>query len=44
VAAISRECFEQCGRTRGYETVNPGCEQPRGGCQCLCHESNAGRR
>ena len=45
MAALSGECFEQCGTTRGYhEGPNPDCEQPRGACSCLCHLSNSGRR
>jgi hypothetical protein len=44
MAALSRECFAACGRTRDYETANPDCQQQRGACQCTCHESNAGRR
>ena len=44
MAALSGECFEQCGSTRSFEEPNPDCQQPRGACSCLCHESNAGRR
>jgi hypothetical protein len=44
MAALSRECFGQCGSTRGYEEANPDCQQQHGVCQCLCHESNSGRR
>lgn len=42
MAALSRECFAACGRTHGYDTPNPDCEQPH--CACLCHMSNSGRR
>jgi hypothetical protein len=42
--AISGACFAACGRTLGYTSVNPECQQPRGACACLCHESNSGPR
>ena len=41
MAALSRECFADCGRARGYDAANPDCHQPA--CACLCHEST-GRR
>jgi len=45
MAALSRQCFEQCGCTRGYDQgPNPYCEQRPGMCGCLCHEPPGGRR
>lgn len=40
---VCRPCTDQCGRGRGYDEPNPDCDSPTR-CNCLCRQSNAGRR